>query len=70
MEAAAQKLDRLGSWLERLPSNDKAFYAVLTFVAVLFFTANVPWHLDNYDQAKHAYVAFEIEQSGNWLYQT
>jgi len=70
MAAAAQKLDRIGSWLERLPSNDKAFYAVLTFVAVLFFTANVPWHLDNYDQAKQAYVAFEIEQSGNWLYQT
>lgn len=65
-----QPLTRLGTWLESLPSGTTFHHAVLALVVLLFFTANVPWHLDNYDQAKQAYVAFEIEQSGHWLYQT
>ncbi|HEY5704568.1 MAG TPA: glycosyltransferase family 39 protein [Terrimicrobiaceae bacterium] len=30
---------------------------------------NLPWHLDNYDQAKQAYVAYEIANGGDWWYQ-
>jgi len=70
MATAATQQERLGTWLEMLPSSTKALYCLVVFVVALFFSANLPWHLDNYDQAKQAYVAFEIEQSGNWLYQT
>jgi 4-amino-4-deoxy-L-arabinose transferase-like glycosyltransferase len=30
---------------------------------------NLPWTLDDYDQAKQAYVSFEMVEQGHWLYQ-
>lgn len=42
---------------------------VLAFIATLFATRNLPWHLDNYDQAKQAFVSFEMVQDGNWWFQ-
>ena len=36
---------------------------------VLFLTTNLPWQLDDYDQAKQAYTSFEMVQRGHWLYQ-
>jgi 4-amino-4-deoxy-L-arabinose transferase-like glycosyltransferase len=39
-------------------------------IAVLFFVAtNLPWQLDDYDQAKQAFTSFEMVKQGNWLYQ-
>lgn len=70
MAAAAKRLDDLGHWLESLPSRKWMLPAVWTVVTLLFLISNVPWHLDNYDQAKQAYVAFEIDHTGNWFYQT
>ncbi len=70
MEAATSSVTAIGIWLAALPDNKRALPLVLGLVALLFVIANVPWHLDNYDQAKQAYVAFEIEQTGNWLFQT
>ena len=41
------------------------------FVLVLAICAvgNLPWHLDNYDQAKQAYISYEIARGGSWWYQ-
>jgi 4-amino-4-deoxy-L-arabinose transferase-like glycosyltransferase len=30
---------------------------------------NLPWHLDDYDQSKQAYVSFEMVERGNWFLQ-
>jgi 4-amino-4-deoxy-L-arabinose transferase-like glycosyltransferase len=30
---------------------------------------NLPWHLDDYDQAKQAFTSFEMVNDGHWLYQ-
>ncbi len=30
---------------------------------------NLPWHLDNYDQAKHAYSSYEMIERGAWWFQ-
>ena len=38
-------------------------------IVVLFATANLPWHLDDYDQAKQAFTSFEMVKEGHWLYQ-
>jgi 4-amino-4-deoxy-L-arabinose transferase-like glycosyltransferase len=35
----------------------------------LWAIGNLPWHLDNYDQAKQAYVSYEIAKGGDWCYQ-
>jgi 4-amino-4-deoxy-L-arabinose transferase-like glycosyltransferase len=32
-------------------------------------TANLPWQLDDYDQAKQAFTSFEMVERGDWFYQ-
>ncbi len=41
------------------------------FVAIiaLFSARNLPWHLDDYDQAKQAYTSFEMVGQGHWWFQ-
>lgn len=43
--------------------------AILAFVLLLFAITNLPWTLDDYDQAKQAYTSFEMVRQGHWLYQ-
>ncbi len=38
-------------------------------MVALFASANLPWQLDDYDQAKQAYTSFEMVKAGHWLYQ-
>ncbi len=45
------------------------FWAVALLTAVLFAVTNLPWHLDDYDQAKQAFTSFEMVNDGQWLYQ-
>ena len=44
---------------------------VLWFVLILalFGVRNIPWHLDNYDQAKQAYTSLEMVQDQHWWIQ-
>lgn len=44
--------------------------AICGFVVFLFVIANLPWHLDNYDQAKQAYIPYEILETGEWMLQS
>ncbi len=46
--------------------------AVVTFFAIivaLLSVHNLPWHLDDKDQAKQAYTSFEMIELGNWWFQ-
>src|SRR3954451_10734652 len=36
---------------------------------LLFLIGNLPWQLDDYDQAKQAYTSFEMIKEGRWFYQ-
>lgn len=42
--------------------------SMLTFV--FFAVSNLPWTLDDYDQAKQAFVSFQMINQQRWLYQT
>ena len=42
---------------------------IATLIIVLFVIANLPWHLDDYDQAKQAFTSFEMVKEGHWFYQ-
>jgi 4-amino-4-deoxy-L-arabinose transferase-like glycosyltransferase len=44
-------------------------WAVAFFALTLFVTTNLPWHLDDYDQAKQAFTSFEMVKQGHWFYQ-
>lgn len=61
-------------------SGEKFFASIFTSHLTARFTValiialcaigNLPWNLDEYDQAKQAYVSYEMAQEGgNWLYQ-
>src|SRR6266576_1415709 len=47
----------------------RTLWIVAALIIVLFATANLPWQLDDYDQAKQAFTSFEIVKEGHWLYQ-
>ena len=52
-------------WLER-PATQRL---VVCLIVLFFAITNLPWTLDDYDQAKQAYVSFEMVEQGHLLYQ-
>ena len=54
-----------GEWLEQ----PRVRRVALALIVVFFASTNLPWTLDDYDQAKQAYTSFEMVGQGNWLYQ-
>ena len=44
-------------------------WTIIGLAVVLFGLTNLPWHLDDYDQAKQAFTSFEMVESGHWFYQ-
>ena len=44
---------------------------IVSFLTVsLFAISNLPWTLDDYDQAKQAFVSYQMIDQQRWLYQT
>jgi 4-amino-4-deoxy-L-arabinose transferase-like glycosyltransferase len=44
-------------------------WVVAALIILLFAIANLPWQLDDYDQAKQAFTSFEMVKEGHWLCQ-
>ena len=55
----------IGEWLEE----PRIRRVALALIVVFFASTNIPWTLDDYDQAKQAYTSFEMVGQGHWLYQ-
>ena len=47
----------------------RTLWIVAALIVLLFAIANLPWQLDDYDQAKQAFTSFEMVKEGHWLYQ-
>jgi 4-amino-4-deoxy-L-arabinose transferase-like glycosyltransferase len=47
----------------------RTLWIVAAVSILLFAIANLPWQLDDYDQAKQAFTSFEMVKDGQWLYQ-
>jgi 4-amino-4-deoxy-L-arabinose transferase-like glycosyltransferase len=65
MRDVSTSLDMTRSLLE----DRRTLWIVATLIILLFAIANLPWQLDDYDQAKQAFSSFEIVKEGHWLYQ-
>src|SRR3954447_700100 len=59
-----QAIDR-GSIL----AEKKTSFVVAGLIVLLFLVTNLPWQLDDYDQAKQAFTSFEMVEQGHWLFQ-
>jgi 4-amino-4-deoxy-L-arabinose transferase-like glycosyltransferase len=55
--------------LEHLLQNKRTVWIVAAVAILLSVIANLPWQLDDYDQAKQAFTSFEMIKEGRWFYQ-
>ena len=53
------------SWIERRAT----LWWVGALIVLLFAITDLPWHLDDYDQAKQAFTSFEMVEEGHWFVQ-
>src|SRR5437660_12606084 len=47
----------------------RTVWLVASLTALLFAFANLPWQLDDYDQAKQSFTSFQMIKEGRWFYQ-
>src|SRR5437773_11642463 len=57
------------AWPDSLLQNSRTVWVIAALTIVLFLATNLPWNLDDYDQAKQAFTSFEMIKEGHWLYQ-
>ena len=60
-----QPTDMTKSLLE----DKRTVWLVAAVTILLFLIANLPWQLDDYDQAKQAFTSFEMIKEERWFYQ-
>ena len=48
---------------------NRALLITSALIVIFFAISNLPWHLDNYDQAKQAFTSFQMVKEGRWFYQ-
>ena len=52
-----------------LLEDKRTVWLVAAVTILLFLIANLPWQLDDYDQAKQAFTSFEMIKEERWFYQ-
>src|SRR6202011_2978285 len=57
------------SWSERLLEDKPTLWFVGAIASLIFLFTNLPWQLDDYDQAKQAFTSYEMVKEGHWFYQ-
>jgi len=65
MRDLSTPLDMTTSLLE----DQRTIWVVAAMSFLLFLIGNLPWQLDDYDQAKQAFTSFEMIKEGHWFYQ-
>src|SRR5712691_3171647 len=54
---------------ENFLEDRRTFWALAALMLILFSVTNLPWELDDYDQAKQAWTSYEMVTEGHWFYQ-
>jgi 4-amino-4-deoxy-L-arabinose transferase-like glycosyltransferase len=49
--------------------DQRTVWIIVAISFLLFLIGNLPWQLDEYDQAKQAFTSFEMIKEGRWFYQ-
>lgn len=59
---------------EKVPPHQRfsitLWWTVIVACVALFAASNLPWNLDDYDQAKQAFISFQMIGQHRWLFQT
>ena len=62
-------MNRDASWAENLLENPRSVWVISAVILCLFALTNLPWQLDDYDQAQQAFTSFEMIKEGHWFFQ-
>jgi 4-amino-4-deoxy-L-arabinose transferase-like glycosyltransferase len=57
------------SWAKNLLESSRTVWVISAVILCLFAITNLPWHLDDYDQAQQAFTSFEMIKEGHWFFQ-
>src|SRR2546423_15706848 len=52
-----------------LLEDQRTAWVIAAVSFLLFLIGNLPWQLDDYDQAKQGFTSFQMIKEGRWLYQ-
>src|SRR5436309_6642696 len=53
----------------RMLEDQRTFWVLAAVSFLVFLIGNLPWQLDDYDQAKQAFTSFQMIKEGRWFYQ-
>jgi 4-amino-4-deoxy-L-arabinose transferase-like glycosyltransferase len=62
-------MNLLESSPEQILRSNRALWIISALLLLLLAVGNLPWQLDNYDQAKQAFTSFQMVKEGRWFYQ-
>jgi 4-amino-4-deoxy-L-arabinose transferase-like glycosyltransferase len=68
-EGTSRDVSTLLDMTKGLLEDRRTPWIVAALIVGLLAIANLPWRLDDYDQAKQAFTSFEMVKEGHWLYQ-
>ena len=57
------------SWAKNLLESSRTAWLISAVIVCLFAITNLPWQLDDYDQAQEAFTSFEMIKEGHWFFQ-
>ncbi len=57
------------SWAENFLESPRTVWVISAVILCLFAITNLPWQLDDYDQAQQAFTSFEMIKEGHWFFQ-
>ena len=57
------------SWAKSFLESPRTVWVIGAVILCLFAVTNLPWQLDDYDQAQQAFTSFEMIKEGHWFFQ-
>src|SRR6266853_2103657 len=57
------------SWAENFLECRRTVWVMSAVILCFFALTNLPWQLDDYDQAQQAFTSFEMIKEGHWFFQ-
>ena len=57
------------TWAKGFLESRRTVWLIGGIAISLFALTNLPWNLDDYDQALQAFTSFEMVKSGHWFFQ-
>ena len=56
------------SWAKNFLESPRTVWVISAVIVCLFASTNLPWQLDDYDQAQQAFTSFEMIKEGHWFF--